>query len=167
MANLALHHGATVKQVCTKRTWKIVGRKISHVINQPVLGGHTRARTAQTSTRSNPDWWLDDEEKRAWRGPCPLEPLPQQLSLMGHDTINRHRLEAGPMKSVEHTGMAENRNRCYSGPWSPPSGSRDGIHQVVQVAAPDCNADDSTGPPYACKRRSKSLKRREREKGIW
>lgn len=42
-----------------------------------------------------------------------FEPLcPEQLSLMGHDTINRHRPEAG-LDEIGRTrhGMAENRNR--------------------------------------------------------
>ena len=46
------------------------------------------------------------------------------------------------MKSVEHaTGWQKIETAL---PFRSPSfGSRDGIHQVVQVAAPDCNADDS------------------------
>ena len=65
------------------------------------------------------------------------------------------------MKSVEHaTGWQKIETAL---PFrSPPSGSRDGIHQVVQVAAPDCNADDSA-EAYALKRR-KGEKNRERER---
>lgn len=67
------------------------------------------------------------------------------------------------MKSVEHTGMAENRN-CR-GPWSPPSGSRDGIHQVVQVAAPDCNADHLAVRTYARAGKREGEIDRESERG--